>query len=163
MERFSMHYVLPILLVSCFMTSAVSVDWDQVRFGPQVSVGSSGFEFGGYAEFDILDDQYRLRPELFIHDKDRPAGAFAFLWHTTFLKLPAKHDFYMGPRVAYHNGEDNHDPRGELSYMALYNLPIPPLSADTRHHLEIFAALGLVDKDGTEFSATAGAGYFFKF
>jgi hypothetical protein len=158
-----MRFLMPLVLFASFATAENAFDWSEVRFGPQVSVGSSGFEFGGYAEFDILDDQYRLRPELFIHDKDRPAGAFAFLWHTTFLKLPEQHDFYMGPRVAYHNGKESDDPRAELSYMALYNLPIPPLKADSRHHLEIFAALGLLDKDGTELAATAGAGYFFKF
>ncbi len=158
-----MRNAFPLLLIASLTTSAIGVDWTEVRYGPQASVGTSGFEFGAFAEFDILEDQYRLRPELFIHDKDRPAGAFAFLWHTTFLKLPENHDLYMGPRVAYHNGRENDDARGELSYMALYNLPIPPIPGDSRHHLEIFAALGIIDKDGTEVAATAGAGYFFKF
>ncbi len=154
------------VLLALILTPACAedgFDWSSVRFGPEVMVGTSGFEFGAYAAFDILDDQYRIRPELFIHDGDRPAGGLAFLWHTTFLDLPESHDLYMGPRVAYHNGEHKDDPRGELSYMGLYSMPIPPLQADSRHSIEIFAALGIVDEDGTELSATGGAGYFFKF
>jgi hypothetical protein len=158
-----MRYLLPFALCATAIIPGLSVEKDDFRYGPQISVGTSGFEFGAYGELDILDDQYRLRPELFIHDRERPGIGFAFLWNTTFFNLPDHHDFYMGPRVAYHNGKHKHDPRGELSYMVLYNLPIPPLPGDSRHHLEIFAAFGLLDKDGTEVAATGGAGYFFKF
>lgn len=140
--------------------STTAMDWKEVRVGPQVTAGTSGFEFGAFGEFTW--DRFRLRPELFIHDGDRPAAGVAALWQLPVDLLPA-HTLHIGPRVAYHNGRHDHQPRGEISAMGIYNLPIPPKQADTRHHLEIIAAAGVVDEDGAEAALSAGAGYVYRF
>jgi len=139
---------------------ASAMEWKDVRVGPQVLLGTSGFEPGAFAEFTW--DQFRLRPELFIHDRDRPAAGVSALWQLP-VNLLAGHTLHIGPRLAYHNGDDNDDPRGEVSAMGIYNLPIPPKQADSRHHIEIIAATGIVDEDGAEFAFSAGAGYVFRF
>jgi hypothetical protein len=139
---------------------APAMEWKDIRIGPQVLLGTSGFEPGVFAEFTW--DALRLRPELFLHDRDRPGAGVSLLWRLPLDLLPA-HTLHIGPRVAYHNGDRSDDPRGEVSAMGIYNLPIPPKNGDSRHHLEIIAALGLVDEDGTEAAASAGAGYVFRF
>jgi hypothetical protein len=145
------------------LTPLMAMDWSTVRLGPRASVGEAGFEPGAFAEIDIIGGDYCVRPELFIHDRKRPAAAFAFLWRATFAKLPERHALHMGPRVAYHNGKHDDDPRGEIAYMGSYTMPIPPLSIVSRHHISLFASLGIVDADGTEVCPTVGAGYFFAF
>jgi len=137
-----------------------AMEWKDIRVGPQVLLGTSGFEPGAFAEFTW--DKFRLRPELFIHDRDRPAAGVSGLWQLP-VKLLDGHTLHVGPRLAYHNGDDGDDPRGEISAMGIYNLPIPPKAADSRHHLEIIAATGLVDEDGAEFAISAGAGYVYRF
>jgi hypothetical protein len=157
---FMPRLILLTLLATCPL---YALEWSDIRLGPRASAGTAGFEFGAFAEFDIIGGDYCLRPELFIHDRKRPAAAFAFLWRATFARLAERHALHMGPRVAFHNGKDDHDPRGEIAYMGAYTMPIPPLSPDTKHHINMFAALGIMDADGTEVAATFGAGYFFAF
>lgn len=142
------------------LVNATAMEWKDVRVGPQVLAGTSGFEFGAFGEFTW--DRFRLRPELFIHDRDRPAAGVSALWELQ-VGLMAGHTLHIGPRVAYHNGKHSHDPRGEVSAMGIYNLPIPPKQADTRHHVEIIAAAGVVDEDGAEAALSAGAGYVYRF
>ena len=142
------------------VTRSDAMEWKDVRVGPQVLIGTSGFEPGAFGEFTW--DTFRLRPELFIHDRHRPGAGVSALWQLP-VALLAGHTLHVGPRLAYHNGDDANDPRGELSAMGVYNLPIPPTPGDSRHHLEINAATGLVDEDGTELAFSAGAGYCFRF
>lgn len=137
-----------------------AMEWKDIRVGPQVLLGTSGFEPGAFAEFTW--DQLRLRPELFVHDRDRPAAGVSVLWQLPVPLLDG-HTLHVGPRVAYHNGDHSDDPRGEVSAMGIYNLPIPPKQGDSRHHLEIIAAVGVVDEDGAEAALSAGAGYVFRF
>ena len=159
-----MKMFLTLLTVSALTASAVgtasTMEWKDIRVGPQVLLGTSGFEPGAFAEFTW--DTFRLRPELFIHDRDRPAAGVSALWQLP-VTLLAGHTLHVGPRLAYHNGDDNHDPRGEISAMGIYNLPIPLKPGDSRHNLEIIAATGVVDEDGAEFAFSAGAGYVFRF
>ncbi len=136
------------------------MEWKDVRIGPQALVGTSGFEPGAFAEFTW--GEFRLRPELFLQDWDRPGAGVAGLWQLPIDLLPG-HTLHIGPRFAYHNGEHGDDPRAELSAMAIYNLPLPPKQADSRHNLEVIVATGLVDGDGTEFAFSAGAGYIYRF
>lgn len=149
-----------VALLTSFSTVASAMEWKDVRVGPQILLGTSGFEPGAFAEFTW--DKLRLRPELFLHDRDRPGAGVSVLWQLP-AKLMAGHTLHLGPRAAYHNGDHSDDPRGEISAMAIYNLPIPPKQADTRHHLEIIAATGVVDEDGAEFAFSAGAGYVYRF
>lgn len=132
-------------------------DWP--RFGPQVLVGTSGFEPGYMGEFDW--GGFRLRPEIFLQDWDRPGIGVAGLWR---LPVPLKdgHDLHVGARLAYHNGRHNDDPRGEVSAMGIYNLPIP-VGGPSQHNIEIIAAIGVVDEDGAEPAVSAGAGYVYRF
>lgn len=155
-----MPRLLSLLLLATSIAPAMAMDWKEVRVGPQVLLGTSGFEPGAFAEFTW--DHFRLRPELFVQDFDRPAIGVSALWQLP-VTLMAGHTLHVGPRLAFHNGEHSDDPRGELSAMAIYNMPIPPKQADSRHNLEIIAATGLIDKDGTEFAFSAGAGYVFRF
>jgi hypothetical protein len=155
-----MKPLFALALLAGTAATTVAADWDRVRIGPQVLLGTSGFEPGAFAEFTC--HEFRLRPELFIHDHDRPGAGLSALWQLPVDLLPS-HTLHLGPRVAYHNGDHENDPRGEVSAMAIYNLPIPPKQADTRHHLEIIAATGVVDEDGAEFAFSAGAGYVFRF
>jgi hypothetical protein len=136
------------------------MEWKDVRVGPQVLVGTSGFEPGAFAEFTW--DKFRLRPELFLHDRDRPGAGVSGLWQLPVTLLDG-HTLHLGPRLAYHNGDHDNDPRGEISAMCIYNLPIPVKAADSRHNLEIIAATGVVNEDGAEFAFSAGAGYVFRF
>lgn len=143
------------------IAAAPAMEWKDVRVGPQALAGTSGFEPGAFAEFTW--DNFRLRPELFVHDFERPGAGVAALWQLP-VDLLAGHTLHLGPRLAYHNGKhEDHDPRGEVSAMGIYNLPIPPKQADTRHHVEIIAATGVVDEDGAEFAFSAGAGYVYRF
>jgi hypothetical protein len=155
-----MKTFIAVLALTAAVSTTSAMEWKDVRVGPQALIGTSGFEPGAFAEFTW--DHFRLRPELFIQDFARPGAGVAALW-----KLPVKlldgHTLHVGPRLAYHNGDHNDDPRGELSAMAIYNLPIPPKQADSRHNVEIIAATGLVDEDGAEFAFSAGAGYVFRF
>ena len=133
-------------------------DWP--RFGPQVLIGTSGFEPGYMGEFDF-GPSFRLRPEIFLHDWDRPGIGVAGLWRLP-VALKDGHDLHIGARLAYHNGRHNDDPRGELSAIGIYNLPLP-LSAPSVHNLELIAAVGVVDEDGAEPAVSAGAGYVYRF
>jgi hypothetical protein len=147
-------------LAAGFTTTTSAMEWKDIRVGPQVLLGTSGFEPGAFAEFTW--DQFRLRPELFIHDRDRPGAGVAGLWQLPVALLDG-HTLHVGPRLAYHNGDDGHDPRAEVSAMGIYNMPIPPKSADSRHNIEIIAAIGVVDEDGAEAALSAGAGYVYRF
>lgn len=155
-----MKTFIAVLALAAVVETTSAMEWKDVRFGPQVLIGTSGVEPGAFAEFTWSD--FRLRPELFVHDFERPGAGVSALW-----KLPATlldgHTLHLGPRLAYHNGDHRDDPRGELSAMAIYNLPIPPKQADSRHNVELIAATGLVDEDGTEFAFSAGAGYVYRF
>jgi hypothetical protein len=142
------------------VVTGTAMEWKDVRVGPQVLLGTSGFEPGAFGEFTW--DRFRLRPELFIHDRDRPGAGVSGLWQLPVPLLDG-HTLHVGPRLAFHNGDHHHDPRGEVSAMGIYNMPIPPKTADSRHHLEIIAATGVVDEDGAEFAFSAGAGYVFRF
>jgi hypothetical protein len=154
------HLLATLSLVVASLGSGVAMDWKDVRVGPQVLVGTSGFEPGAFAEFTW--DSFRLRPELFIHDRRRPGAGVSALWQLP-VELPAGHTLHLGPRLAYHNGRHEDDPRGEVSAMGVYNLPLPPNQGDSRHNLEIIAAPGLVDEDGAELAFSAGAGYVYRF
>ncbi len=152
-------FALVVLLIPLAQV-ATAMEWKDIRVGPQVLIGTSGFEPGAFGEFTW--DTLRLRPELFLHDRDRPGAGVSVLWQLP-LSLLDGHTLHLGPRAAFHNGDDSDDPRGELSAMAIYNLPIPPKQADTRHHVEIIAATGVVDEDGAELALSAGAGYVYRF
>lgn len=155
-----MSRLLPLLLLAASVAPVVAMEWKDVRVGPQVLLGTSGVEPGAFAEFTW--DHFRLRPELFLQDFDRPGAGVSALWQLP-VTLPEGHTLHLGPRLAFHNGEDSHDPRTELSAMAVYNMPIPPKQAASRHNLEIIAATGLVDENGTEFAFSVGAGYVYRF
>jgi hypothetical protein len=156
-----MKTLLAILALTAGTVAATTaMEWKDIRVGPQVLLGTSGFEPGAFAEFTW--DQFRLRPELFLHDRDRPGAGVAGLWQLPVSLLDG-HTLHVGPRLAYHNGDHGDDPRGEVSAMGIYNLPIPPKQADSRHHLEIIAAIGVVDEDGTDAAFSAGAGYVYRF
>ena len=132
-------------------------DWP--RFGPQVLIGTSGFEPGYMGEFDF--GTFRLRPEVFLQDWGRPGIGVSGLWRLPVV-LKEGHDLHIGARLAFHNGEHTNDPRGELSAIGIYNLPLP-LGAPSRHNLELIGALGVIDKDGVEPAVSAGAGYVYRF
>lgn len=147
-------------LITAAVGTTTAMEWKDIRVGPQVLLGTSGFEPGAFAEFTW--DNFRLRPELFIHDRDRPAAGASALWKLPVTLLEG-HTLHVGPRLAYHNGDDGDDPRGEVSAMGIYNMPIPLKPGDSRHNLEIIAATGVVDEDGAEFAFSAGAGYVYRF
>lgn len=156
-----MKAFLALGLLTGVIATGSAMEWKDVRVGPQVLVGTSGFEPGVFAEFTW--DEFRLRPELFVWDLERPGAGISALWQLP-VDLLAGHTLHLGPRVAYHNGKhEDHDPRGEVSAMAIYNLPIPPKDGDSRHNVEIIAATGVVDEDGAEFAFSAGAGYIYRF
>jgi hypothetical protein len=160
-KEMTMKKRLTVLALTCgVLGTAAAMDWKDVRVGPQVLVGTSGFEPGAFAEFTW--DKFRLRPELFLHDGDRPAIGASALWQLP-VTLLAGHTLHLGPRLAFHNGDDRHDPRGEISAMGIYNMPIPLKPGDSRHHVEIIAATGLVDEDGAEVAFSVGAGYVYRF
>ncbi len=152
---------LSAVLVACRLGAAEGVgehpDWP--RFGPQVLIGTAGFEPGYMGEFDF--GNFRLRPEVFLQDWDRPGIGVSGLWHVPVL-LKEGHDLHIGARVAFHNGRYSKDPRGELSAIGIYNLPIP-MTAPSRHNLELIAAVGVLDGDGAEPAVSAGAGYVYRF
>ena len=152
-------------LIACaplaFAADGAAQEWP--RLGPQVLLGTSGFEPGYMAEFTLTNfHDIRLRPELFLHDFERPGIGGAALWPLP-VALPAGQTLHLGPRLAYHNGKHSTDPRGELSAMGIYNLPLPPKDVESRHNLEAILAIGLIDKDGTEVAFSAGAGYVYRF
>jgi hypothetical protein len=155
-----MKPLIVLALLTAVTVTTTAMEAKDIRVGPQVLLGTSGFEPGAFAEFTW--DKFRLRPELFIQDFARPGAGISALWQLPIDLLPG-HTLHLGPRVAYHNGEHNDDPRGEVSAMAIYNLPIPPKPGDSRHNLEIIAATGVVDEDGAEFAFSAGAGYCYRF
>lgn len=154
-----------VALVACapLVTAADEPLSDWLRLGPQVLVGTSGFEPGYMAEFTLKDfHNLRLRPELFLQDFERPGVGGAVLWPLP-VPLPEGHSLHLGPRLAYHNGRHGDDPRGEVDAMGIYNLPIPPKEVGTPHNIELIVAIGLLDKDGTEVGFSAGAGYVYRF
>lgn len=128
----------------------------------QALVGTSGFEPGVAAEWTIAGEHpLRLRPELLLQDGDRPGIGGAVLWQIPF-QLPEQHDFFLGPRLVYHNGEHHDDPKGEIDAMGIYTFPIIP-SQPGHHHIQVIVALGILDKDGAELGASAGAAYAYSF
>lgn len=152
---------LSTVVVACRLSAAEGVgehpDWP--RFGPQVLIGTAGFEPGYMGEFDF--GNFRLRPEVFLQDWNRPGIGVAGLWQVP-VPLKDGHDLHIGARAAFHNGRHNNDPRGELSAIGIYNLPIP-MTAPSRHNLELIAAVGVLDGDGAEPAVSAGAGYVYRF
>ena len=152
-------------LIACapLATAADEPLSDWLRLGPEVLVGTSGFEPGYMGEFTFKQAaNIRVRPEIFLQDFERPGIGCAALWPLP-VALPEGQTLHIGPRLAYHNGKHSDDPRGELSAMGIYNLPIPPKDAGTPHNLELILAIGLLDKDGTEVAFSAGAGYVYRF
>ncbi len=132
------------------------------RLVGEALIGTSNFEPGVAAEFRLpVTPALILRPELFVQDGDRPGIGFAALWEIPFT-LPAGHEFMLGPRAAYHDGDHHDDPKGELDAMAIYVFPIIP-SQPGHHHIEIITALGVLDKDGATIGFSVGAGYAYSF
>ena len=71
-----MPRLLPLFLLAASLAPAIApvsaMEAKDIRVGPQVLLGSSGFEPGAFAEFTW--DHFRLRPELFVQDFERPAA-----------------------------------------------------------------------------------------
>jgi hypothetical protein len=155
--------IIPLIVLLAGAGAAAGADGiNPPQLVGEVLVGTSGVEPGVAAEFRLpIEHPLILRPELFLQDGDRPGIAFAVLWPIPFI-LPAGHEFVIGPRVAYHNGDQYDAPHGELDAMAIYSFPIIP-SQPGHHHIEIITALGILDDNGPTLGVSVGAGYAYSF
>jgi hypothetical protein len=150
--------LLAALAASCPAADDIAPPW----VVGELLAGTSNVEPGVAAEF-LLHTEHPLilRPELFLQGGDRPGIACAALWVIPFT-LPAGHEFALGPRAAYHNGEHHDDAQAELDALGIYTFPIVP-SQPGHHHIEIIAALGILDKDGATIGVSLGAAYAYSF
>ncbi len=146
------------------VTSAAALDHgNDVRIVPQVMVGTSGFEPGlalewrGPANPDVI-----LRPELLISEDGRlGVGGALLLVLDRHLELPARQAIAIGPRVVYHNADDN---GWEADVLATWSYELSGDVRAWRHAVGALAALGVVrDRDDHEFDPGASAGVFYSF
>ncbi len=140
---------------------------DSPRIVGEVTVGTAGFEGGIAGEFRWHDHaQWQLRPEVFINEDSRIGVALSLSWDLVpSINLPDGHEFYIGPRVVYHNSD--HDKWG-LDAIAIYSFP---LFSDKpfHHHIEIIGTAGVLehrddnDNVSSRLGASIGVGYAYKF
>lgn len=170
---------LPLALLATLTAAALpGADAPAARSWPrligQALVGTAGFEPGVAAEWTFPGAHpLRLRPELFLNDRPRPGIAGSVSWGVLGDVLPAGHELFIGPRLAYHNNRHDHDGRRdddhdlhygfEFGAVGFYVFPIVP-SQPGRHWIEIIAAPGIVDsKDDWDPAITVGAAYGYAF
>jgi hypothetical protein len=147
------------------LTAADSIHIEAIpRVGPQVLVGTSGFEPGIFAEWHFREASLVARPELFLNEDERAGGGAMIGWEMPCFSLPEQHHIIIGPRVVYHNSDESGI---EADLMGIWSMDIHPASHG-RHFLEVITAIGAVekDKDGDddiELGATVGISYAFQF
>jgi hypothetical protein len=149
---------LVFLAASCLGADAITPP----RVAGELLVGTSGVEPGVAVEWQLpVKPVIYLRPELFLQNGDRPGIGFSALWQVPFA-LPPGHDFFIGPRVAFHDGANYDDPHGEVDAMGIYSFPIIPTQPG-HHRIEIITALGFLDKNGIGIGASVGGAYVYTF
>jgi len=134
------------------------------RVGPQVLVGTSGFEPGIFAEWRFHKTSLVVRPELFLNEDERAGGGASIGWEFSCFSLPDQHRFIIGPRIVYHNSDESGI---EADLMGIWSLDLFPTHRG-RHFLEVITAVGAVEKenqgdDDIEVGASIGIGYGFQF
>ena len=135
-----------------------------MRIVPQLMVGTVGLEPGVAGEYRP-DEEPRLvvRPEVFLSDDHHFGGGGAALWDfSDDMDLSSEYDLAVGPRIVYHNSDDD---GLEVSGMAIlaYDLDI---DRPWRHSLEAIVAVGAIEdkeEDDTDPGFSAGAAYGFSF
>ncbi len=153
-----------VVLTIGLATSAGALDHgNDVRIVPQLMVGTSGFEPGlalewrGPANPDVI-----VRPELLISEDGRLGGGGALLLVLDrHLDLPARQAIAIGPRVVYHNADDD---GWEADALATWSYELSGDVRAWRHAVGALAALGVVrDRDAHDFDLGASAGVFYSF
>ncbi len=142
-------------------------DTDATRLAAEVLLGSPGFEAGVAGEFRWHNStEWQIRPELFINEDERVGAAVSLSWDLApVFTLPAGHELFLGPRVAYHNSDHS---KWGFDAMALYSFPLFP-DREFRHNIEIMGTVGILqhrddsDKVSSRFGASLGVGYAYRF
>jgi hypothetical protein len=137
------------------------------RIAAEAMVGTAGFEGGLAAEFIFHDPSiWQIRPEVFINDDSRVGLAVSLSWDLNAVaRLPDGHEFFIGPRVAYHNSD--HD-KLELDAMGIYSFPLFQ-DKPIHHHIEIIGTVGVLehrddnDNVSSRIGASIGLGYAYQF
>jgi len=161
-------FAMPTLLLCGAMTTtlfAADEYIESVRISPQLMVGTAGVEIGAAVEIRLgMWNSVNLRPEVFINDDADVGGGASALWTITdSFDFPARHGFQVGPRVVYHNSDEE---GWELSALGMWSIALDD-SRTRRHEIEILAALGVLqDREGDTqmvLAASGGAAYSYRF
>jgi hypothetical protein len=164
-------------------------DRDAPDYGPglprgvaQIMLGSAGFEPGVAAEWRWrYEPRLQVRPEVFLNDSSRAGVACSLTWELKTspnapIHLPPGQDIFLGPRVAYHNRDQD---GWEVGALGIYSIALDPLvaaqpdrdaprvrAAEPSHFLEILASLGAIEHkhpDDLRFSGTLGLAFAYQF
>jgi len=135
-----------------------------IRVAPEVLVGTPGFEIGVAMEF--RSDSWEgitVRPELLLNNDGKIGGGAAILWSLTdTIDLPERQDLAVGPRLIYHNSDDD---GFEVSAMGMWSITVGA-APTSPHAIEVLAALGVLqdrEHDDADIAASAGAAYAYRF
>jgi hypothetical protein len=136
-----------------------------VGIGPQLMIGTPGFEPGAAAEIHVgMWEPIVIRPELFISDDGRLGGGASLLWSLSdYFSLGDRQRISVGPRVVYHNSDED---GLEVSAFGVWDFLLGDGIAQ-HHHIEALGALGVVDDrdegQGANLLASGGAAYIYRF
>jgi hypothetical protein len=154
-----MRTVCPVVLtLAAFSASSVELT---PRLLGGVHAGSAGLEIVGAAEWEIGEGlRQRLRPEVLLNDRPRPGVGFSWTFAIADGSLPKEQELFIGPRIVYHNNDDD----WEVGGIAFYRFPIVP-SQPGKHSIDAIGGLGLLqDKDDDwGLGITFGAAYGYQF
>jgi len=154
-----------LLATAAPFASAVVVDHDVwPRLLAQIEVGTAGFEPGVAAEWTINRSAHawRIRPEIFLSDDEEFGTGVSVSFAIPWSAIPDHHELFIGPRIAWHGGDDY---GFEASAQATYTLPIVR-GTPNRHFIQGIAALGVIDDrddDEIDLAATVGIAYGYQF
>ncbi len=153
--------------ILCCMSLALhaqAIDELSPRLSAQLLVGTAGFEPGLAAEWRWRQSEGALsaRPEIFVNDDGRIGGGASLGWRVDWSGMNTRHDLTIGPRIVFHNSDDD---GWEASAMAIYAIPITSIQPE-RHFIQVIGAVGVLedtDDDDTDIAATMGAAYALRF
>ncbi len=164
-SRYASLLIPTALLAAVAGGSAAAVEGD-LRIVPQLMVGSAGVEPGVALEWrGSPAGQWVIRPEVLLSNDDRPGVGIAVLYDlSSAMELPSRQAFAVGPRVVYHNSDED---GWEADALATWSFELSDdVARPWRHAIGALGALGVSqdrEHDDSDIAVTVGAFYSFRF